>query len=366
MKVLLIVTVDLGKNGISTCVLNYCKELETQGLDVDILAPNHVAPEIKEELSKQQSKLYEVPCRNSRTVKYFLKLCRIIKREKYDIVHVHGNSATMAVELTAAFLARCPVRIAHSHNTTCEHQRAHKLLLPIFNKMYTAGAACGTDAGKWLFGSKGFSVIPNGIPIEKYKYSASAAQEYRRKAGIPSDQILLGHIGLFNYQKNHEFLIKMFAALLKQSKEYMLLLVGNGELYGQIKELADRLSVSEYVRFAGNENDIPSCLSAMDLFVMPSRFEGLPYVLVEAQASALPCVVSEAVTKEADLTGLVDYVEGFSEENWARTILEHKKGHDMKNIAAIKRKLREKGYDIEYNGRKLREFYIKCLGERKI
>lgn len=362
MKVLMIITVDLAKNGISTCALNYCSQLVKHEIKVDILAPNHVEAGLKRRLGEQRIHLHEILCRNSNTMKYFRQLVKLIKKEKYDVAHVHGNSATMAVELAAAFLAGCHVRIAHSHNTTCEHQKAHKLLLPLFNRMYTHGAACGSDAGKWLFGTKKFIVLPNGVEIAKYEYNVSAARTYRMSKGVKDDEILLGHIGIYNYQKNHEFLVRMFADLLRQSKKYRLLLVGNGELYEQIRELVKVLAIDKYVVFAENENDIRACLSAMDLFVLPSRFEGLPYVLVEAQASALPCIVSGAVTKEADLTGLVHFMDTFNKEEWIKEIQDHRKGHEIENYPDVLVALREKGYDIRYNGKRLAEFYEECLG----
>lgn len=362
MKILMIITVDLAKNGISTCVLNYCSELIKYELEVHILAPNHVEDGLKKRLEKQGICLHEIMSRNSNVIKYFQQLFKLVKKERYDVIHVHGNSATMAIELTVAFVAGCRVRIAHSHNTTCEHQRAHKLLLPLFNKMYTHGVACGSEAGKWLFGEKKFTVLPNGLEISKYEYNASSARAYRLEKGVEDDQILIGHIGIFNYQKNHEFLVKMFAKLLQQSKKYRLLLVGDGDLYMQIRELVRALSIDQYVLFAEKEDDIPACLAAMDLFVLPSRFEGLPYVLVEAQASALPCIVSGKVTQESDLTGLVSFVDTFAEEEWIKEIQGHRKGHETENYPIIQKALREKGYDIRYNGKRLAEFYEKCLG----
>lgn len=361
MKVLMIITVDLGKNGISTCVLNYWDVLKDMGIETDVLAPNQVDSEIKNRFRKKGSKLYGLISRNSEPWKYFRKLRKIIKKGNYDIVHVHGNSATMAVELTAAFLAGCKVRIAHSHNTTCQHMKAHRLLLPLFDRMYTHGAACGREAGEWLFGTKDFMVIPNGIRIEEYRYSEDAGRAYREEKGVSPDRILIGHIGLFNYQKNQEFLVRVFAGLLEQSHDYMLLLAGDGELKGRTENLVSCLKIEDYVIFAGNEEDVPACLSAMDLFVLPSRFEGLPYVLVEAQAAALPCIVSSAVTKEADLTGLIRFVDGFREEDWIRAILEQKAGHAVEKYARIQEQLRQKRYDIRRNGEILADFYEKCI-----
>ena len=364
MKVLMIITVDLGKNGISTCVLNYWDVLKDMGIETDVLAPNQVDSEIKNRFRKKGSKLYELISRNSEPWNYFRKLRKIIKKGNYDIVHVHGNSATMAVELTAAFLAGCKVRIAHSHNTTCQHMKAHRLLLPLFDRMYTHGAACGREAGEWLFVTKDFMVIPNGIRIEEYRYSEDAGRAYREEKGVSPDRILIGHIGLFNYQKNQEFLVRVFAGLLEQSHDYMLLLAGDGELKEKTENLVSCLKIEDHVIFTGNEEDVPACLSAMDLFVLPSRFEGLPYVLVEAQAAALPCIVSSSVTKEADLTGLLRFVDGFREEDWIRAITSQKKGHAAETYARIQRELREKGYDIRHNGEMLAEFYKKCILEQ--
>ena len=364
MKVLMIITVDMGKNGISTCVLNYWEVLKNRGIETDVLAPNQVESEIKSRFGKKGSKLYELTFRNSEPWKYFLKLGKIIKEGNYDVVHVHGNSATMAVELTAAFLAGCKVRIAHSHNTTCQHMKAHRLLLPFFNRMYTHGAACGREAGEWLFGTKEFLVLPNGIRIEEYKYSEEAGRAYREAKGISPERILIGHIGLFNYQKNQEFLVRVFAGLLERSPDYMLLLAGDGELKEKTENLVSCLKIENNVIFTGNEENVAACLSAMDLFVLPSRFEGLPYVLVEAQAEALPCIVSSSVTKEADLTGLLRFVDGFREEDWIRAITAQKKGHVVEEYACIQEELRQKGYDIRHNGEMLADFYEKCILEQ--
>ena len=213
MKVLMVITVELGKNGIATCVLNYSAALRSQGVETDIVAPNVVEEDIKERLDRDRIRLYETVGRDTDPLGYWNRLRKIIKRGKYDIVHIHGNSATMTIELTAAFAAGCRVRIAHSHNTTCEHQKAHKFLKPIFDRMYTQGVACGTEAGRWLFGEKAFTVIRNGIQTEKYQYNASKRKEIRERLGITKDQILLGHVGIFNYQKNQEFLVKVFEKL---------------------------------------------------------------------------------------------------------------------------------------------------------
>ncbi len=363
MKVIMVITVELGKNGIATCVLNYSAALNRQGIETDIVAPNDVKKDIKERLDREGIRLYEIEGRDTDTLRYWSRLRKIIKKGKYDIVHIHGNSATMAIELIAAYFAGCRVRIAHSHNTTCEHRKAHRLLKPVFDRMYTQGAACGTEAGRWLFGEKAFTVIRNGIQTEKYLYNAARREEIRKCLGITENDILLGHVGIFNYQKNQEFLVKVFAKLGERESRYRLVFIGDGKIRKHVTALTEELQVQNAVIFVGNVNDTAPYLSAMDLFVLPSRFEGLPYVLIEAQAASLPCLVSSAVTREANVTGLVDYVDGFDENIWADAVIRHKKGHDDENCSQITEKIKNAGYDMESNAELVKEFYEKCWEE---
>ena len=128
-------------------------------------------------------------------------LRRYIAKEKIDIVHVHGSSAIMSVELLAAKLAGCKVRIAHSHNTTCENKKVDQMLRPLFNKLYTERFACGQEAGKWMFGTQSFMVIPNGRSLQKYEYNSEKRVQYRNKLNVPANAFIIGHVGRFNDQK---------------------------------------------------------------------------------------------------------------------------------------------------------------------
>lgn len=360
MKVLMVITVELGKNGIATCVLNYCETLNRLGVQTDIAASGSVEAEIKDRIDKCGTRLYHLPSRSGNPVSYWCTMKRIIRDNHYDILHVHGNSSTMAFELSAAIAAGCKVRIPHSHNTTCGHLRMHRLLLPFFNRMYTHAAACGHDAGKWLFGNRPFHVIPNGIQMDKYRYDPEKRQSYRAEKGVRNDEILIGHIGLFNYQKNHEFLLRVFVSLCKRSQRYRLILAGDGPLKSEIIRMAESMGLGDKIIFAGNESNIPACLSAMDLFVLPSRFEGLPYVLIEAQASALPCVVADTVTEEADVTGLVHFVHGFDVRDWTEAVINNSGGHVPEEEHILK-DMKYNNYDISHNGEILERYYANCL-----
>ncbi len=351
-KLLMICTVELGRNGITTCIQNYCQYLRTEACQVDVLATDGLENSVKEELQSFGCKIHENSLRKESTMKYFQGLVKFLKHEKYDIVHVHGNSCTMAIELLAAVFAGCRVRIAHSHNTTCQHMRAHKLLRPFFEVACNGRFACGQAAGEWLFHNKKFFVVKNGINLDKYAYDKDVRDIMRKSMDVSEDEILLGHVGLFNYQKNHEFLIRMFETLVKSDSKYKLLCVGDGENKEEITKYVKEHGLKNAVIFTGTVSNVPDYLQAMDCFLLPSHFEGLPFVLVEAQAVGLPCVVSDKVSKESDISKTINFLP-LDEEHWCSFI------NDMDDFSKRdnKEKLQSEGFDIKKNAESMMRMY---------
>lgn len=352
--VLMICTVELDRNGITAFIMNYSEKLVSKFLQIDIVAPNIVkAKNIRDITSKNGILLYELPMRKENTLEYFLKLIRIIKQKRYNIVHIHGNSCTMSIELTAAMLAGCKVRIAHSHNTTCQHQRAHKLLRPLFEIMCTDRLACGQEAGKWLFRNKKFTVMKNGIDSQKYSFCGKIRTRIRGELGIQEKQILLGNVGEFSYQKNHKFIINLMKELEKNNPgHYHAVLIGDGEKRKEIKEEIQKYGMQNSITLTGVCDHVSDYLQAMDCFLLPSRFEGVPFVLIEAQASGLCCVVSDQVSYEADLTGNLRYLPiDQGEMVWVRQL----------ETMNYERKNEEKMYNSEYElniaVRRLEKYY---------
>ena len=286
-----------------------------------------------------------------------MDLCR---KEKYDIVHIHGNSANMAIELFAVVLGGVKVRIAHSHNTATMHPFMHNLLWPMFSKLCTTCLACGEDAGKWLYKDKHFIVLNNGIQTKDSAFSEEKRNAVRKELGIQDDEVLLGHVGNFIEQKNHSFLIDIFSEIHSANPKYKLLLISDGMLMPIIKDKVHSLGLDDAVIFLGKTLKVSDYLQAMDLFLLPSLHEGLPVVLVEAQAAGLICAVSNTVAKEADLTESCVFLPIDSTAPWAEVVkkLRYKKRNreedSTNNIALIK----EKGYDIEQNADKLRQIYV--------
>lgn len=370
MKILMINTVELARNGISTCILNYSGHIVSTEFQVDIAVPNIVDQELRKMISAQGIGLYELPVRKENTFKYFIGLKKLINKGQYDVVHVHGNSCTMAIDLLAAWLAGCKVRIAHSHNTTCEHLRAHKILRPLFELVCTGRFACGREAGEWLFRHKPFTVIKNGIDFCDYFFDENVRQKLRREYGITDDTFLLGHVGLFNYQKNHEFLIELVKYLKKEKEiKYKLFMIGNGEREEHVRAQIRECDCQNMIIMPGSVGNVPDFLQAMDIFVLPSRFEGLPYVLIEAQAAGLPILASSKVSTEVNLTGTIKFLDLDSVEDWIGEIkhcqrtVKHR--DRTKAMEQGMQRLEASGYNMKKNSQALKESYIRMVSDKR-
>ncbi|MBQ8297280.1 MAG: glycosyltransferase family 1 protein [Ruminococcus sp.] len=312
---------DFNMNGISMVVLNYCRYIDKNKFDVTILTGTPVAQPNSEECAKLGVKVKMLPSRKESSAKFYLALLKEVSGKKYDIVHVHGNSAMITPELFISFLKGVRVRIAHSHNSTCDHMRMHKLLLPFFNMFHNHGFACSSLAGNWLFKNGKFDVIPNGFDVERFRFNPEMRAEIRRKLGL-EDKFIIGHIGRFNNQKNHPFLLDVFEKAASANKNIYLVLVGGGPDYEKIKALIDKHPFKERIVLYGETACTEEVYNAMDVFVFPSKYEGLGIVLLEAQICGLPCVTSDVVPPEAIIsenTVALSLDSGAAE--WSRKIL---------------------------------------------
>lgn len=358
IKILHIPTGGLFSDGIFNCMIAYLTYLDKSDISVDILAVNETSTDIIDEINNIACGLKKLPYRKNNTIKYFLNLIILIKQEQYDIVHVHGSSAIMSIELLAAKIAGCKIRIAHSHNTTCKNIKTDKILRFIFMKLYTQAFACGTDAGKWLFKDKKFIVLPNGRNLNKYAFSESMRLQLRRKFGISEKNLVIGHIGRFNLQKNHKFLLKIFKELKKININSKLILIGTGELFNEIKNQSRNLGIFKDVIFMGVVNNVHELLSVMDIMVLPSLYEGLPLVLIECQAAGLPCIISDTITDECIIeNNIVKISLNVSPAVWAKKISEIELKNRMLSKEKIKYKLQTAGYDIECDAKLLKKYY---------
>lgn len=354
MKILLINTVPLEKNGISTFIINSAVILSKRGLNVTILAPNLVDEILKNKLEQNNVQLKQIINRKRNPLNYVHELKKFLKKEQFDVVHVNGNSTTMALELFIAKLANVKLRIAHSHNTTTQHPVVNRLLRPLFNFSVNGRIACNEAAGKWLFKSKSFVVIPNGIDLMQYKFDVNKRKKIRLKLGIKDNEILLGHVGEFNYQKNQIFLIYL---LKKLPSKYKLILIGKGKDLTNVKTAAVQRQLSDRIIFTGIVDNVQDYLAAMDIFLLPSRFEGQPFVLVEATASGLNCIVSNKVSRETNIANNINFVSLKNIGQWRCVIEQYLKPNREYKSSSNILSLTEQGYNAYKNIDKLINYY---------
>lgn len=360
MRVLLVNSTGLADNGISTFIINNAKLLANKpDVKVAVLAPNKVDEGIKEKLTESNVQLFEIPDRNSHPVKYFNQMLRVLRHEKFDVVHVNGSSNIMSIELAAAFFAGVKIRVAHSHNTVTEHQRIHNLLRIPFNMFVNMKIACNEASGKWLFGNKSFAVIDNGIFLDDYRYNQINHENIRKQLGVKSKDVLLGHVGYFNEQKNQAFLLDVLKDL---PEKYKLVMIGAGHDFEEVKAKTKELGLTHRVTFTGSVNNVPDYLSAMDMFVLPSRFEGQPFVVVEASANGLPIILSDKISREINLTGKLKFVS-LDPKAWVEEIQQTAlPSRDNESNDNIKR-LAAQGYDAVKNAEDLYELYVDRMKE---
>lgn len=254
----------------------------------------------------------------------------MFKENRYRIVHAHLT--TMSVfSLAVAKICGVPVRICHGHNTACKGETKKNLLKymlrPFSRTFATHYFACSHYAGKWLFGKKietseRFRVIPNAVDAAKFRFNGEIRREARKELGV-EDKLVIGLIGRFAYQKNHAFLMDVFMEVLRKNSRAVLLLVGEGSLVNEVKQKVHDMGLDASVRFLGVREDVDRLYQAFDVFCLPSRYEGLPVVGVEAQISGVPCVFSGTMTEETAFTDSVTFVNPEqSAEQWAQIILE--------------------------------------------
>lgn len=355
----------MDRGGAETMVMNYYRHIDRTKVQFDFLVHREQRGAYDDEIERMGGRIYRMcPIYPQNFSRYKRDLRTFFRAHpEYKIIHSHmselGYFAFREAERQGV-----PVRICHAHNAP--HGFDAKMIIRTYFKKrmmpyLTHLFMCGEESGKWLYGEKNktrFIMLNNAIDAAVYSFDASKREEMRRQLDL-TDELVVGHVGRFNPQKNHAFLLDIFAALLKKEPSAVLLLVGGGEGMPKIQAKAQELGIAEHVRFLGVRSDVADLMQAMDVFVFPSLYEGLPVTMVEAQASGLPCIISDKVPPECILTeGLVNIMPlSASPEAWAEKILA---------IRAVPRtdrraEIAAHGFDITTEAVKLQEFYIKSV-----
>lgn len=357
-RVLIINTIGFGYEGISSVIINYIENMNREGLEFYFAAFENTGVRIKKKL-ETLGRVIEVPFRKKNVCKYMVSLNRLLK-SRFDIVHIHGNSGTMAIETCLCKLNKIKKTLIHCHSTHTNYPMVNQLLKGIAIRQADICLACSKAAGEFLYGKNKYIVLNNAIQIKKYKFNEEIRRKYRKQFGI-TQEILVGHIGYFSKVKNHEFLIDAFKEYYERNHNSKLLLVSDGILQHEIKKKAESLGLKKVVIFAGRRSDVECLYQAMDIFVLPSLWEGLPLVTIEAQAAGLPVLVSENVTEAAGCTEQF-YVMNLDSgaKRWAEKmegILDEKSKIERIDTK-IQKDIRDKGFDISKEASKLRCIYV--------
>lgn len=283
-----------------------------------------------------------------------VELCKVIKKNRYEIVHIHQNSASMAIDAVVARLCGCNVIIGHSHNTSCNVMWQHYLFKPIVNCLLTHRFACSEEAGRWVFGKEKCTVINNAVDSAKFAFDEDVRKKVQNELGL-NDKYVIGFVGRLHEQKNLFRLLDIFAEVNRKKKTASLILVGEGPQKQELKEYAAKAGMAGNIRFLGRRDDVPEIMMAMDVFLMPSLYEGLPVVEVEAQASGLTCVISDNVPKINLTNKIMQIPLGESDNVWAERILHMTIMENRKDAVSM---VIDNGYDIDTEAKKLQRFYL--------
>lgn len=352
----------MDRAGLETMLMNYYRCIDRTQIQFDFLTHRKEIGQYETEIESLGGRVYHAPRLYPQNYPDYFKWMKqfFTEHPEYKIVHSHIDSMSY-MPLLAAKKAGIPVRIAHSHNTNIPLD--YKYLLKQYfraniNNVCNYRLACGVEAGKFLFGKESFTVIPNAIKPEKFLYDECVRNSKRKELNLGND-LVVGHVGRFSIQKNHKLLISVFRELLRLHSNSKLLLVGNGELENKIKAEVNKAGIQDKVIFLENRSDVNEIYQAMDVFVMPSLFEGIPVVGIEAQFASLPCIFSNKVPNEVCFTDLCSFVDlKQSPKEWADVIMEKYKCNRKPVIDFENCK-----YNIWYSYKLLEELY-KELNEK--
>lgn len=356
---------NMDRGGIETMLMNYYRHIDREKVQFDFIVNKPKPGDYDEEIHSLGGNIYLSPGLNPIKYGEYLKFAKRIFDSNPDIKIVHAHNEAMGLyALNGAKKSGIKVRIAHAHNTRIE--RDYKWLLKMFCKRFLASSAtelwsCGRDAGIYFFGKKNWErrgmIMRNAVETEKFAFNSMVRKNIRNKYNL-ENKTVIGHVGRFNIQKNHKRMLDIFREYLKMNADAVLMLIGEGELEEDTKKRARELGISEKTLFMGLRSDVGELYQAMDLFLMPSLYEGMPVVGVEAQAAGLPCVFSEEITDEVLLSNRSHRIP-LADDNiaWAKTMC-NLLGCETDRTEGTEI-VKKAGYDIKTEAKRIENLYIK-------
>lgn len=311
-------------NGVSSYAMNYYRKIVRLGISCDFLLTERVASPYNDEVEQNGGRIFVAPSLKKHFFKSYRFMSNLIKSGEYDIIHCHMMYMGIPF-LHAGKKCGVPVRIVHSHRTQSGENLLKRAvggaLKPLIVKDANTYFACSELAGKCLFGKKNFTVIYNAIEPENYFFDMDTRLKKRSELGLENKKII-GAVGRIAMQKNPYFIIDIAKAAFKKDRDAVLIWIGTGPLSEKIQSAVKAQGLENRILLLGNRSDVSELYQAMDVFLLPSLFEGLPVVGVEAQFADLPCVFSDTITKEVVLNKKACFVSlKNSADEWANTVL---------------------------------------------
>lgn len=361
-------------SGVDTVVMEYYRHMDRSRIQFDFILDGTGETLIDEEIRRLGGRIYKVEPYERNMARSVQQWAALFRENRYPIVHAHLNTLSV-FPLYAAWRAGVPVRIAHNHSIAAPGEGKRTLmkylLRPWAGAFATHYGACSELAGKWLFGKCFYDagkvrLIKNAVNIGRFSYNAETRGRIRKELNLDGKPVI-GHVGRFVYQKNHDLLLDIFREIHARNPRAALLLVGSGDLEDAMMQKADALGLAGSVLFLGTRADVPDLMQAMDVFLFPSNYEGLGMAVIEAQTSGLRTVVSEAVPEEAKVTDLLEYCSLMQPASaWADKVLDIL-AHEICVRRTRDEDLRRAGYEIGQAAKELGEWYEKLLsyGEKK-
>lgn len=340
--------------GIETYLLNLVKNTENEDVVWDFVTD---FPQVayREILEEKGGKIFQIPAKSKGLLKQWRKFAAILKAHpEYQTVYFNVLNAGCVFTMLIPWLYRRKI-VVHSHNASADNTTMHKLCRPFMNAMTSRYVACSGLAGEFMFGEKVMRkkqvfLMPNAIDAEKYEYKEDVRGEMRRTLGVEG-KLVLCHVGRIVYQKNPKGVIDILGECVKHNPNCVLLSVGTGDMEAETKAYAEEKGLSAQVQFLGVRGDVDKIMQAADCFVLPSVYEGLPIVAVEAQAAGLPCLLSDAISTETKLTEDTCFLPVDRPGIWAEKILSVKPENRKKKRPEIMKA----GYDMEYQKENIRQ-----------
>ena len=351
MKKVLHVVNRMGYGGIETFLMNVYRNVDRNSIQFDFAVHTDIPGDYDEEIKKMGGHIYYFTSRRKSFIKYYQDWKNFLKNnsDKYIAIHMHVSSLTTILPIVLAKKYKMKKRIIHAHSTLQEgklHQILSALNKKRVNKYATNLIACSTMAGNYVFGNNKYEILKNGINIKKFEFDENKRKEIRNKFGIKDNETVYINIGRLIEAKNQTYLLDIFKEIYNEDKSSRLFIIGKGELKDKIEQKIEKSKLKEQITLLENRNDISDILQGMDIFILPSLYEGLPIVAIEAQSAGLKSFISKNVTEEVKVTDLVDFIDiNDNYENVAKYILENKNyerkkyenkelsNYDIKNIS---------------------------------